>query len=230
MPNDENASPKPNSILKQQDPQGCASPSSILGIKHTVSPRSTPKSVSIAPQGEGISPLMLARRKSQDTFDLEHSTTPKKNRSKGLSSEKTSSRGGGSSPPSRALADGSGDGDDKDSIQDQRTPTRQLDVLVEQVSSWISDERNKLAESKTADSPDEKPDLDKLENILKTTLSISRPLPLRKTPLSLLRHKSSLKKLHARKASTVSSDTDYFESGEAAVPSCDAVLDNSKTL
>ncbi|RMY88655.1 hypothetical protein D0862_10394 [Hortaea werneckii] len=230
MPNDENASPKPNSILKQQDPQGCASPSSILGIKHTMSPRSTPKSVSIAPQSEGISPLMLGRQKSQDAFDLEHSTTPKKTRSKGLSSEKTSSRGGGSSPPSRALADGSADGDDKDSIQDQRTLARQLDVLVEQVSSWISDERNKLAESKTADSSGEKPDLDKLENILKTTLSISRPLPLRKTPLSLLRHKSSLKKLHARKASTVSSDTDYFESGEAAVPSCDAVLDNSKTL
>ncbi|KAI7121288.1 hypothetical protein KC352_g32946, partial [Hortaea werneckii] len=169
MPNDENASPKPNGILKQQDPQGCASPSSILGIKHTMSPRSTPKSVSIAPQSEGISPLMLARQKSQDPFDLENSNTPRKHRSKGLSSEKTSSRGGGTSPPLRAPADGSADGDDKDVTQDQRTPARQLDVLVEQVFSWISDERNKLAESKSADSPDERPDLDKLENILKTT-------------------------------------------------------------
>lgn len=153
---------------------------------------------------------------------------------KGPASKKLSGRPPATSSSSlnslTPLADSSADLEEKEASQPNVAPGRLLETLVEQVSSWIADEQSKLNEQVATSDQSEVPDFGKLEGILNHALSCQRLGPTRKTSSSLLRHKSSSKKLHARKPSTVSSDTDYFDSGEALVPSCDAVLDNSKTL
>ncbi|KAF1819754.1 uncharacterized protein K489DRAFT_343762, partial [Dissoconium aciculare CBS 342.82] len=65
LPNEPLAPPKPESI------ENPASPSSFLGLNHaSLSPRSDPKSVSIAPLADTISPLMLGRQKSVEEIAL----------------------------------------------------------------------------------------------------------------------------------------------------------------
>ncbi|KAK4550427.1 hypothetical protein LTR36_000005 [Oleoguttula mirabilis] len=195
---------------------------------------------------------------STDNFDLEQGRSPRKPSVKSPGSRRLSGRlPGGSSPGLKPLTpifdDASNEKDGPPSLY----PSGQIDALVEQVSKWISDERvkrSRAAATKSEQSPsaskeeDEPqfqagdaandlkpwvadvlntgPDFDKLEDILKHTLNLDR-LPRRKSATSL-RPKSSLKKLH-RKASSHSSDTEYFDS-EVLVPSCDAVLDNANTM
>ncbi|KAK3624348.1 hypothetical protein LTR56_021066 [Elasticomyces elasticus] len=246
MPETNTASPRP--ILKQQDSyaysEECASPSSYLGMSYTASPRMTPKSVSIAPEAELISPLILGKQKPADYLEADQDRTPRRPPVKSPGSHRLSGRRPITSSPAlkplTLLFDGGA------ASEDGKTPSRysstQVDRLVDQVSAWIKDERSKRAVSSqwnanyiTSDAPADAPnatdfatlpDLDKLEDILKKTLNLDR-LQGRKS-LSSLRRRSSIKK-HHRKASSVSSDTDYFD-GEVLVPSSDAVLDNSKTL
>lgn len=73
---------------------------------------------------------------------------------------------------------------------------------------------------------DESIDLENLERIVKHTLSLRRS-STRKMP-SMRGRGSSVRKLLGRKQSSAS-DTEYHD-GDVLVPSCDAVLDNSKTL
>ncbi|KAK3670963.1 hypothetical protein LTR78_009079 [Recurvomyces mirabilis] len=242
MPNNQHpASPRP--ILKQTElDETCASPSSLLGLSYTLSPRSTPKSVSISTQRELVSPLILGKQKSVEDLDFAHDKPLKKPSVKSLNSFKLSGRlASGQSPGLKPLTSIV----DTTTIPEHREEpttdysTNQVDRLVTQVSNWIRDERAKRSvqghrtnvndenqapgQSVSADATD----LDRLEDILKQTLHLDR-LPRRKSTTSL-RKRPSIKKLHQRKASTVSSDTDYFDN-EFFVPSCDAVLDNSQTL
>lgn len=202
--------------------------------------------VSIAPQTEVISPLILGKQKNPDEYDFENERAPKRPSVKGLGAYRLSGRPASASysphmkPVLPQVAAVSLDGS-KDSPQAQYS-TAQVDRLIDQVMSWIKDERAKRAarelekeigsgevSKNPAQSvpPDPSPDLDKLEEILKQTLSL-KGLPSRRS-IASLRHRPSLKKLHQRKASTASSDTEYFDN-EILVPSCDAILDNSKTL
>ncbi|KAK3075414.1 hypothetical protein LTR53_001274 [Teratosphaeriaceae sp. CCFEE 6253] len=241
MPQPE-ASPRP--ILKQQDsyPDECASPSSYLGLNYAASPRMTPKSVSIAPEAELISPLVLGRQKPVDSLDLDHDKVPRRPPVKGPGSYRLSGRPQITSSPSLKPLTPASDGANGKPGPQSKYSTAQVDRLVEQVSSWIKDERSKRAlfgpEQSSyfnSDAPANEPksvdfatlpDLDKLEDIFKKTLNVDR-LQARKS-VSSLRRRSSVKKL-SRKASSISSDTDYHE-GEPLVPSCEAILDNSKTL
>lgn len=143
--------------------------------------------------------------------------------------------------------DGASQSDDKASSEYPHS--RHIDHLIDEVSSWIRNEKEKRATRKASrkharhiarsdhaapssaarrgsESSDDSLDLHKLEEILKKT-ALGEVSQSRK---SSLRHKISLKKLHKRKASTGgTSDTEYLD-GDAIVPACDAVLDNSKTV
>lgn len=127
------------------------------------------------------------------------------------------------------------------------TPSKHIDHLIDEVSAWVRNEKERRARRKqkrhaarsgasTGDATSEEPsrrgsdsddsdDLSKLEDILKRTAT----LEVSQSRKSSLRHKISLKKLHKRKISAASSDTEYHD-GDVVVPSCDAVLDNSKTV
>jgi choline kinase len=70
--------------------------------------------------------------------------------------------------------------------------------------------------------------LEQLANILERTLSLKSNEGSPKKRRSSHAHK--LSGIMKRHHSTVSSDTDYFESADDFVPSAEAVLDNSKTL
>lgn len=136
---------------------------------------------------------------------------------------------------------------------------KNMDSLVEGISAWIKDEKAKKArkhaaknqskqgkkhhgfhlhhrkdrasngEDAAGSESDASTDLDKLEGILKQNLSLSGT-PRKPSYTSSLRSRPSVKKLHRRKRSTASSDTDYYDGGDVLVPSCDATLDNSKTM
>nr|POE85181.1 choline kinase [Quercus suber] len=256
MPHVESKSPRPAGILKRDSSYGLpegASPSSYLGLsQYSISPRDTPKSVSISAQAEVISPLMLGNQKNVEDFDLENCRTSRKQLVKSYSDRRMSGR-----PPvnlSPAL---------KPSMQANESHPRlessaasyvddksdQFDSLVDQVSSWLKLEKEKKAarKAKTAarkarlqdgakDGPAEEDDgevsdggldLENLENILKQNLHLDRR-PSRKSSVASLRNKLSTKRLQ-RKPSAVSSDTEFFDN-EVLVPSSDVLLDNSNTL
>lgn len=197
---------------------------------------------------------MLGNQKNIEEFDLDQSRSPRRRQSiKGPGAKRLSGRPSISSPALKpaALFNSLYDpGDESESHSHEN-----LDHLIGQVSAWIKEERSKRAEKKTkrkeriqaalrlrpkgesdwetdgsghrrgsSDSEDSF-DLERLEDIVKHSLSIDNR---RKGSTTSLRGKSSLKKL-ARKPSTASSDTD-FRDHDINVPSCDAVLDNSKTL
>jgi len=208
--------------------------------------------VSIAPQPEVISPLILGSHKIVDSAELECDDTPRKPAPKTLSSRRPAPRPPSVSSPSlRAVIPGVGlsTGADTRYLSHVQYTTHQIDALVEQVMHWIKDERIKQSQrdirmrkaygpeaglkTNNAASPQFdvgnglESDLDKLEYILKQTLNLDH-LPSRKSSISL-RRKSSIRKIQ-HKTSAFSSDTDYFEGGEHLVPSCDVLLDNSKTL
>jgi choline kinase len=136
---------------------------------------------------------------------------------------------------------------------DDNEQVETLTHLVDQISLWIKEERSKrnklrqehpppgeapatpqsLPDSAVDSSKDKDNsrsesdfDLDKLERIVTSNLVASK-YPFRQGSVSV-RRKSSIRKLR-RKPSGFTSDTDHAD-GEFHVPSCDVVLDNSKTL
>ncbi|KAH0543245.1 hypothetical protein FGG08_002409 [Glutinoglossum americanum] len=130
--------------------------------------------------------------------------------------------------------------------------------LAAQVLDWLQEERARRASRKekqregessdqelvghhrkTSDSSEGSDTLDKLEQILaENAIFSSRAQSARSTPrlfavdhrgsVSSSHHSSSFRKLR-RPSTAASSDTDY-QDGDAIVPSCDTILDNSKTL
>lgn len=208
--------------------------------------------MSIASHPEVISPLLLGNQKTIDGFDLEQTRSPRKPSVKGPGNRRLSGRlPGGSSPalkPFTPIFDGAS-GNEKDGSP-SLYPAGQVDTLIEQVSKWIQAERTKRSAATSrkseqfksklpgagdaandlkpwvTDALDPSPDLDKLEDIIKQSMNLEK-LPRRKSSM-VLRPKSSVKKLQ-RKPSSLSSDTEYFDS-EVLVPSCDVLLDNSNTM
>lgn len=136
----------------------------------------------------------------------------------------------------------------------------EFESLVEQVSSWIKEKRAKrhkrkaghhhlhlhrhrddnslssgpsskalddTAETKPrrdSNASDESVDLENLERILKHNLTLRRSSARR---MFSLKRRGSARKLLGKQSSA--SDTEYHD-GDVLVPSCDVVLDNSKTL
>jgi len=143
---------------------------------------------------------------------------------------------------------------ESESTRSQTAHRRSRDSLVTQISEWIKQERKrraaKRANRKVTDtsrtppvtgkgvrpaSPDEERAsmssegsvaLEHLTNILERTMSLkSNEASPRKRRLS---HGQKLAAL-LKRGTTASSDTDYFD-GEPIVPSCEVVLDNSRTV
>ncbi|KAH0561943.1 hypothetical protein GP486_003350 [Trichoglossum hirsutum] len=130
--------------------------------------------------------------------------------------------------------------------------------LAAQVLDWLQEERSRRASWKQkqndtddlgggpirsyrrpSDSSEGSDALDRLEQILaENAISSSKPPSARSTPrlfaidhrasISSSRRSSSFRKLR-RPSTGASSDTDY-QDGDAIVPNCDTILDNSKTL
>ena len=96
------------------------------------------------------------------------------------------------------------------------------DTCPSEVSSDLNNHR------RDSDSSDASLALEKLEDILAKSLSVSpKAGPSNRRPSTLLKHRPSSRR--ARRLSTfASSDTDY-QDGDVNVPNCEAVLDNSKT-
>ena len=244
------ASPRPG-ILKQESQDAplnasCASPSSILGLNYAGSPKAEGKSVSIAPNAETISPLVLGRQKPTDDFSLEGERGSRKPIVKGPSAHRLQGRPAINPSQSSASLDSLSQPLER-AAGDSHTHSKHLDHLIDEVSSWVRNEKERRARRKqkkhaarsgapTTDGTsenqsardsdsDNSDDLSKLEDILKRTAT----LEVSQSKKPNLKHKASLKKLHRRKLSTASSDTDYVD-GDVLVPSCDVVLDNSKTV
>ncbi|KXT12587.1 hypothetical protein AC579_2106 [Pseudocercospora musae] len=245
MPHSEQPSPDKN------DSAQAASPSSHLGLDRSVSPRSTPKSVSISRRTETISPLILAQQKSIDDFHicsigtkLPHVKAPKNRRLSGRPPLASSP----SLKSSPAPLDGTApDDNDQSSAQNEAHGHHEsLDNLIDQISAWIFDKRdkrhrrkanraarkvaeaerdaNRSSERRNSDASDESVDLDKLERILRQNLNVRKPSMRRG---SILRSKTSMRKLLRKQSSA--SDSEYLD-GDIVVPTCDVCLDNSKTL
>lgn len=134
------------------------------------------------------------------------------------------------------------------------TPGHHHDGLLKQVSAWMKHERArrsarrakrkgnakvdphgteptssaeqpvKTRERSDSDSSQGSVALDQLANILEKTLAIK--------PADTKRRYAHARKLSTglKRHSIISTDSDYFESVDQLVPSCEAVLDNSKTM
>ncbi|WPH03502.1 choline kinase [Acrodontium crateriforme] len=260
MPSSRSSASRPPSILKQESQEN-TSPTSYFATSYAVSPRATPKSVSISNQTEVISPLMLGKEKNVDELNLDSGRSSRPSQFKAPGARRLSGRLSVSGPsPVLTGVDKkrpTGDDDDATEYQDNNANDGgQYDSLVDRIALWIESEKAKRAKRKASkDQPSSKneirkelqdltndtdasnkrrasdasegPDLDGLENIIKNSLVLDRPLN-RKHSTRSLHHRLSLKKLQ-RKHSTVSSDTDHPDN-EMAVPSSDAILDNSNTL
>lgn len=145
-----------------------------------------------------------------------------------------------------------------DSSTDAHSPHHAHEGLLKQVSAWIKHERARrtvrrskrkgIGKDETVDQEPAKeaPEsvepsmttrarsgsessqgsvaLDQLANILEKTLSIK--------PADTKRKYAHVRKLSTglKRHSLISADSDYFESVDQLVPSCEAVLDNSKTM
>lgn len=159
--------------------------------------------------------------------------------------------------PGNSLYDSSDIGGESGDSTNDRRSHHHVEQLIDQVSEWIKQERTKRHEKKAQKKPgrrdeptsgvstvdletrrDAEPqkrrgsdasesdlDLGKLEDIIKSNFSLGR-----RSRAGSIRRQSSLKTLLQRKQSTASSDPDYYEGGDIHVPSCNAVLDNSRTL
>ena len=214
--------------------------------------------VSIAPQAEVISPLMLGGKKKVEDFSLDQNRSPRKPTIKRATSKRMSGRPNVSSPmlkPTSTSYAASETGDEKDSGHGHH----HLDQFMDQVTEWIKNERTKRsarhakrkaktraessqrakgesdwetdgdssAKRRASDASDESIDLEQLEDIVKHSLSLGKS---KRGSVSSLRHKASLRKLSRKQSTaTASSDTENHEN-EEYVPSCDAILDNTKTL
>ncbi|KAF2161208.1 hypothetical protein M409DRAFT_69840 [Zasmidium cellare ATCC 36951] len=245
MPHSEATSPLASGKVKPDSTES-ASPSSYLGLNYAVSPRSTPKSVSISRHTETISPLILGQQKEVDDFSIARKHFARSPRQRRLSGRPSNA----SSPSLKPLTpafDGSGMSDDKDA--EYHEDVHSVDALVDQVSSWIKEKREKRHKRKAAkkapqtehdtpqgpvsepkqrrgsDASDESVDLDRLERIIKHNLHFRRSSARRLS--STLKTKPSVRRLLRKQSSA--SDSDQHDI-ECHVPSCDAFLDNSKTL
>ncbi len=146
------------------------------------------------------------------------------------------------------------DADDDQSSVSGRAHSRHsgshLDALLDQVTQWIKEERTKQRGDEVPEGGGEETDgatdvqtkkrgekirsavqsfdLDKLENIIKQNLHHGRRSRNSRAASPSYLRKGSLAKPRP-KLPRASSDTDYF-GNEPIVPSCDVVLDNSKTM
>jgi choline kinase len=206
---------------------------------------------------ESISPLMIGKQKELDQKDYLDLDKTARQYTASLSRKRLSGRPSieqlpsyksqsleGNPSLSSLLSESSGD-----------THSHHHDGLLKQVSAWIKHERARRTARKakrkgvtkveTQDTQDvaessEQPTgtrarsgsessqgsvaLDQLANILEKTLAIK--------PADTKRKYAHVRKLSTglKRHSIISADSDYFESVDQLVPSCEAVLDNSKTM
>lgn len=215
--------------------------------------------VTIAPHAETISPLILGKEKLVDDLQLGNGEL-KKPQVKNPRDRKLSGRRPTlTSPPLRPVpsnVDGTSvshdadvhEGDEFESLVEQvsrwikekrakrhirKTGHHPLHLHRHHHgddSEPTSPKSKALADSaetkqrRDSNASDESVDLENLERIVKHTLNLRRSSTRR---MPSLKHKGSVRKLLRKQSSA--SDTEYFD-GDVLVPSCDAVLDNSKTL
>ena len=210
--------------------------------------------VSIAPQTEVISPLILGNQKDCDELVLDSGRQSRKNSLvRKLSSKRLTGRPPSTfSPtlrpksalnPSSVTSLTTDDKDSSNSRSESRHSGHHLEHLINQVSTWIKEERAKQADRKARRHPStgrhqkgsdadvghdfgtdlackqgldgstESLDLDKLESIITHNLNVER-----KSRRSRHRSPTSLRRKSSsgkqRKPSGTSSDTDYFENFE----------------
>ncbi|KAJ9629519.1 hypothetical protein H2203_001893 [Taxawa tesnikishii (nom. ined.)] len=237
--------PPPPSILKT-DAYEAVSPSTLLGIDQVASPRSAPKTVSIAPHAEHVSPLVLGNQKEVEDLDLDADKSSRRPKVKGPNSRRLSGRPGHNASTS-SLASLTENGSVRDFPEDDGSSQHHLfsGGLVGQVTAWIRAEKAKKAarkakrrakevedaiessERRGSQSSDESVDLIRLEQILKESFPSERPSSKRSSTGP--RRRPSVRNLHRASTAGASSDTEYFD-GDILVPSAEAWLDNSKIL
>ncbi|KAF2084917.1 kinase-like protein [Saccharata proteae CBS 121410] len=187
-------------------------------------------------------------RDVDDEFVLD-SRSPKKHRAKvakRLSGRPSCDRNNSSkaSAADSPLLSIMGDDTSQSSSQPHRHDHYSAEGLRAQVSAWLKQEKARRAERKskrhdhsgaeaaavTEDKPrrssnasDSSIALDSLENILEKSLSIVS------NEARKVAHVPHRRRKPRRHSTAASSDTEYYD-GDVLVPSCDAVLDNSKTL
>ncbi|KAG9522503.1 kinase-like protein, partial [Aureobasidium melanogenum] len=248
-------SPKLQGILKNDENAQVAqngeavSPSQLLNLRYAQSPREGPKSVSIDPYAETISPMMLGKDKDVDNLELDRVPSgPRTFKAKGPNQKRLSGR------PSRNAS--------VTSLPTLEPPEAEKDEehhlfnsgLVGQITAWLREEKKKRDARKVRKSADaqaqedatshekvetasrsrrrssaESVDLSRLEQILKESVHFDKP----RRPSLLhpsIRKRPSVTRLHKSSSNAgQSSDTEYFD-GDALVPSAEAWLDNTKTL
>jgi choline kinase len=146
-----------------------------------------------------------------------------------------------------------GEGDDSPELRSNgHASTRQLELLIDEVSNWLKEQQTKQSKKKRTqphiveqaniaqsdganeshgvrDADDESLfNLGMLESIIKQHSALARHSRSVRNRSPTESRKGSMKKL-LRKQSTASSDTDAVDN-ELMVPSCNAFLDNSKTM
>ncbi|KAF2860200.1 kinase-like protein [Piedraia hortae CBS 480.64] len=223
-PDDPEAERPLSSILKWGiSSDECASPVALPDSSSDPA-HSNPRSVSIAPDSSYMQP-----GPQKDISDLDiNERSPRKPLIRPSSSRRLLGRLPSSTNVSRFATptDRTLSGDDRDTSHEN---------LVCHVREWIARQRDKSSNAFTSLSNQSgvhhgqqhygDSELDKLEEILKRSLHLDHILPRR---TSALRLKPSRRR-RTRKYSHYSSDTENAEY-EAHVPSCDVILDNSRTL
>ncbi|KAK6002033.1 hypothetical protein QM012_002523 [Aureobasidium pullulans] len=248
-------SPKLQGILKNDENAPvtqngeAVSPSQLLNLRYAQSPREGPKSVSIDPYAETISPMMLGKDKDVDNLELDRVPSgPRTFKAKGPNQKRLSGR------PSRNASVTSLPTLEPSEAEKDEEHHLFNSGLVGQVTAWLREEKKKRDARKARKSADaqaqedaishentdtssrsrrrssaESVDLSRLEQILKESIHFDKP----RRPSLLhpnLRKRPSVTRLHKSSSNAgQSSDTEYFD-GDALVPSAEAWLDNTKTL
>ncbi|TID17976.1 kinase-like protein [Venturia nashicola] len=210
------------------------------------------KAVTIAEPEESISPMMRGESKPMDDFDLDR---PKKHRSARIASRLTGRASIERLPKSsrHSTTDATPDQGYESTSSTRRESINDHDGLISRVSAWINHEKSRRAahksrrrvakgdphssappsgldgasdspERRTSDASDGAVALEQLQEIL-AGVNLSEK-PTRRG--NLCKRIKSAQKLR-RLSGTAPSDTDVSEVDPIA-PSCDAILDNSKTL
>ncbi|KAH0370213.1 kinase-like protein, partial [Aureobasidium melanogenum] len=248
-------SPKLQGILKNDDNAQVTqngepvSPSQLLNLRYAQSPREGPKSVSIDPYAEKISPMMLGKDKDVDNLELDRVPSgPRTFKAKGPNQKRLSGR------PSRNASVTSLPTLEPSETEKDEEHHLFNSGLVGQVTAWLREEKKKRDARKARKSADaqaqeaatshenvetasrsrrrssaESVDLSRLEQILKESVHFDKP----RRPSLLhpsIRKRPSVNRLHKSSSNAgQSSDTEYID-GDALVPSAEAWLDNTKTL
>lgn len=214
--------------------------------------------VSINEFPEEISPMMLGKQRdfsTLDQLDLDRSSQSTREHRASVSKKRLSGRPSiermgprssyDDSPISGILAGSAGS-------LTSAPPPEMVETLVGEVEKWIKREKARRAQRKgnapltpptqvdeepaaggrrASDASEGSVALENLETIVEQTLSLAsqRQTKTRRSPAIRPRSStSSIKKLR-RQSTNASSGTEY-EDGEIRVPSCDVLLDNTKTL